>query len=170
MKCRFCNRLAKFHMILLIDGKPDEYHLCEVHVQEYLGQAPNDAVALALASQIAQQMAAKSGPEVDTMHTDEETCPNCGTTFFEFRSLSRLGCPLDYDIFQDHLETILMNIHGDIRHHGKVPAHSEEQSRRCASLIRMRREISSAVREERFEQASILRDQIKNLEQEAGLA
>ena len=170
MKCRLCNRNATVHLVLLTDGKPEDFHLCEEHAQEYLGQSPNNSMAAALASQIAHQMAAKSEMEEAAAQTDEETCPNCGITFFEFRNVGKLGCSEDYTVFREQLETILMNIHGEIRHIGKVPRRSEQYSARCASLIRMRREIVAAVREERFEQASILRDEIKNLELEAGLA
>ena len=44
---------------------------------------------------MAQQMAVGQTAE-ELAHLDQQACPVCGITFYEFRSQGRLGCPHDY--------------------------------------------------------------------------
>lgn len=174
MKCQKCNQPAELHVTEILDGKPVEIHLCREHAKEYFSQTHesipgNQNVAAALASHIAQQMAF-SKVSSECSETDMETCPSCGNTYYEFRMLSGFGCPDDYRVFGKQLETILMNIHGELRHVGKAPIHfGEPQSRRCTGLIRLRRDLAQLVTDEKYEEATILRDKIKQLEKEAGI-
>ncbi|MDO4585377.1 MAG: UvrB/UvrC motif-containing protein [Planctomycetia bacterium] len=171
MKCQKCNRPATFHITELLGGKPQELHLCAEHAQEYLNETQESSpvasnMATALAHHMAQQMAlTKASQELSQM--DEIICPTCGITFFEFRNQSRLGCPDDYQVFQKQMEPLLMNIHGELKHIGKVPKRSGNFSASCTRLIRLRREMADAVQEENYEQASVLRDQIREIEREA---
>ncbi|MDO4571321.1 MAG: UvrB/UvrC motif-containing protein [Planctomycetia bacterium] len=173
MKCQKCNRDATFHITELLGGKPEELHFCAEHAQEYLNQTQNSIpgtgnIATALASHIAQQMAfTKASNEFS--QTDRERCPACGMTFLEFRSRSRLGCPKDYFSFKKQMETLLVNIHGEMQHVGKKPKRSAEVSEKISDLIHLRREMEEAVREELYEKAGTLRDQIRSLEKEAGV-
>ncbi|MDO4550694.1 MAG: UvrB/UvrC motif-containing protein [Planctomycetia bacterium] len=170
MKCQKCNREATFHITELLGGKPQELHLCSEHAQEYLEQTQDIApatsnVATALAHHMAQQMSlSKTSKELDRM--DEEVCPICGMTFFEFRNLSRLGCANDYQFFWKQLEPLLLSIHGEITHVGKRPARAERLSPRFTELIKLRREMQNAVKEELYEIASVIRDKIRKIETE----
>ena len=71
------------------------------------------------------------------------------------------------DVTADELEPLLMNIHGETEHVGKCPAHSADGSAQQTELIRLRREMKEAVAEEDYERASRLRDDIRNIEQDA---
>jgi hypothetical protein len=83
---------------------------------------------------------------------DQQSCPICGITFFEFRNQGRLGCPHDYVCFQKELEPLLMNIHGETVHVGKRPRRSQGNTDRQTELIRMRREMKEAVEQEDYGQ------------------
>ena len=61
---------------------------------------------------------------------DQQACPVCGITFFEFRSQGRLGCPHDYVCFQAQLEPLIVNIHGESEHVGKRPRQSPARQRK----------------------------------------
>lgn len=52
---------------------------------------------------------------------DQRVCDMCGITFFEFRNQGRLGCPHDYVQFENELEPLIANIHGEVQHHGCRP-------------------------------------------------
>ena len=90
----------------------------------------------------------------------------CGITFYEFRNVGRLGCPHDYVCFEEELEPLIINIHGETEHVGKRPLHGAEYAERQTNLIRLRREMRDAVSEEDYERASQLRDEIRSLEEE----
>ena len=117
MNCQKCNKPATFHITELAGGKPQELHLCEDHARQYLTQSGDEpasapSMAAALAQQMAQQMAVGQTAE-ELAKLDQQSCPVCGITFYEFRSQGRLGCPHDYACFEDQLRPLILNIHGD---------------------------------------------------------
>jgi protein arginine kinase activator len=153
----------------LTGGKPKELHLCEDHARQYLtqsGEEPASAtsMAAALAQQMAQQMAVGQTAE-ELAQLDEQSCPVCGITFYDFRSQGRLGCPHDYACFEDQLQPLILNIHGETEHTGKRPKRAATGSEKRTQLIRLRREMKEAVAEENYEQASELRDTIRRIEE-----
>ncbi len=49
-------------------------------------------------------------------------CPGCGTSWADFRSAGRFGCPRCYTQFSAHLQSLLPRIHaGAYAHRGKSP-------------------------------------------------
>jgi len=97
---------------------------------------------------------------------DQQVCPVCGISFYEFRNQGRLGCPHDYVCFETQLEPLLLNIHGESEHEGKTPRHSPTGSAMRTQLIRLRREMKEAIGEENYERASKLRDEIHRIEED----
>ncbi len=170
MKCQQCEKAATFHITELTGGKPQELHLCEDHARQYLTSSASEpasvgSMAAALAQQMAQQMAIGQTAE-ELAQVDQQACPICGMTFFEFRSHGRLGCPHDYVAFKAQLEPLILNIHGEGEHVGKRPRQTSAGSERRTQLIRLRREMKEAVEGERYERASELRDEIRRIETE----
>lgn len=168
MKCQRCEKPATFHITELTGGKPVELHLCEDHAREYLTQPGSESttpssMAAAIAQQVAQQMAVGQTSE-ELAKLDQQVCPVCGITFQEFRNQGRLGCPNDYIAFEALLEPLILNIHGENEHVGKVPRRSSVGSQQRTQLIRLRREMNEAVTAEDYERASELRDTIRRIE------
>jgi protein arginine kinase activator len=169
MKCQNCDKPATFHITELTGGKPQELHLCEDHVREYLTQpgsepAAASGMAAVIAQHMVQQMAVGQTAE-ELAKLDQQTCPFCGISFHQFRNQGRLGCPQDYVAFAAQLEPLLLNIHGETEHVGKVPKRSPAGSEHRTQLIRLRREMNEAVAQEEYERASKLRDDIRRLEE-----
>jgi len=168
MKCQQCDKPATFHITELTGGKPQELHLCEEHAREYLTQSSGEAtpaanVAGALAEQMAQQMAVGQAAE-ELAQLDQQACPVCGITFYDFRSQGRLGCPHDYVCFQTQLEPLILNVHGELEHKGKRPSRLAKGTEHRTQLIRLRREMADAVNQEDYERAKELRDKIRRIE------
>ncbi len=168
MKCQKCEKPATFHITELTGGKPVELHLCEEHAREYLTQSGSEQasasnMAAALAHQLAQQMTVGQTAE-ELAQLDQQACPVCGITFHDFRSQGRLGCPHDYVAFEAQLGPLLLNIHGESEHVGKIPKRCPQGSETRTQLIRLRREMSEAVAEENYERAKELRDEIQRIE------
>lgn len=167
MRCQKCEKPATFHITELTGGKPQELHLCEDHAREYLTQSSEEptttAAMAALAQQIAKHMPVGQTAE-ELAQLDQQSCPVCGITFYEFRNQGRLGCPHDYVCFEEQLEPLILNIHGENEHTGKTPKRSPKGSERRTQLIRLRREMKEAVADEDYERASKLRDQIRRIE------
>jgi protein arginine kinase activator len=169
MKCQKCEKPATFHITELTGGKPQELHLCEEHVKEYLMQsgggepsAPSD-MAAAIAQHVQQLAIGQTAEEMARLN--QQTCPFCGISFLQFRNQGRLGCPHDYIAFAPQLDALLLNIHGETEHVGKVPKRSAGGSEKRMQLIRLRREMNEAVGQEEYERASRLRDDIRRIEE-----
>ncbi|OYV83828.1 MAG: DNA helicase UvrBC, partial [Planctomycetia bacterium 21-64-5] len=81
MKCQRCDKSATFHITELTGGKPQELHLCEEHARQYLTES-DDQPAGNLAGALAQQLVGGTAEELAKL--DQQACPICGITFFEF--------------------------------------------------------------------------------------
>jgi protein arginine kinase activator len=167
MKCQQCDKPATFHITELTGGKPQELHLCEDHAKQYLSSSSNEPTPIGnMAAVLAHQMAAIGQTAEELSQLDQQACPTCGITFYEFRSQGRLGCPHDYVCFQTQLEPLILNIHGESEHVGKRPRRPGGGSEQRTQLIRLRREMKEAIDNEKYEQASQLRDEIQRIEGE----
>ncbi len=165
MKCQKCEKSATFHITELTGGKPQELHLCEECAREYLTQPEtSDGTPASLAGALAQQLAVGQ-TAADLARLDQQSCPVCGITFFEFRNKGRLGCPHDYVCFEKELDPLLLNIHGETRHVGKRPRRSAADTDSHTQLIRLRREMKDAITAEDYERASELRDEIRQVKE-----
>lgn len=170
MKCQKCEKTATYHITELTGPKPAELHLCEDHAREYLNDSseqgdPVGSLATTLAEGMAKQVSlSKKANELQDL--DQQTCPICGITFFDFRSRGRLGCPNDYDCFLQQLDVLIMNIHGEQGHVGKEPKRAGKGTSRRTLLIKLRRDLDDAVQYEDYERATELRDKIKEIESE----
>jgi protein arginine kinase activator len=164
MKCQECEKPATFHITELTDvNQPVAVHLCEDCAKEYLAQGPHDEKPSSVAGAIAQQFKLHQTAE-ELAKLDQSSCPICGITFYEFRKVGRLGCPHDYDVFQEEMEPLIVNIHGAVHHTGKKPKRSGLSSETQTELMRLRRQMTEAVEKEDYELASQLRDKIRKLE------
>src|SRR6185503_16026073 len=92
-------------------------------------------------------------------------CPSCELPYAEFRSRGRLGCPQCYDVFRAALEPLLEKIHGQGKHVGKAPGGPPAGDRsREKHLVALRRQLQAAVKDENYELAAKLRDELKKAE------
>ena len=167
MKCQECEKPATFHITELTGSELQEVHLCEDHARNYLTPEGEDTSSPttnpSLAGALAQQLKITQTAE-DLSRLDQQACPVCGITFFEFRNEGRLGCPHDYDCFAAELEPLVVNIHGATEHVGKVPKRASEGQGWQTELIRLRRQMKEAIEGEQYERASELRDEIRRIE------
>ena len=165
MKCQKCDKAATFHITDLIDGAPNELHLCEDCAQAFLTPSSSEAAEMmpAMAGLLAQHLAV--GETADELaRLDQRACPVCGITFLQFRKQGRLGCPHDYVFFEKEMEPLLVSIHDQTQHIGKVPKRCPHGADQQTQLIRLRREMKEAVSAEEYERASQLRDEIRGIE------
>jgi len=168
MKCQKCEKPATFHITDLTGEEGViALHLCPECAREYLEQPeatdpqPTPTLSGLLAQQLKLGQTAKELAELD-----QQECPVCGISFYEFRQAGRLGCPHDYIYFAEELEPLIESIHGKVQHAGKVPGSGPRNSEAQTELIRLRRSMKDAVENEDYETASKLRDKIRSIERE----
>jgi protein arginine kinase activator len=90
-------------------------------------------------------------------------CPRCGFSQADFKKSGRLGCPECYKTFAEGLEGLLKTMHKGTRHTGKAPEALRASRDISDRLKTLQRKLAKAIETEDFEQAAILRDEIKQM-------
>ncbi|MCH2203862.1 MAG: UvrB/UvrC motif-containing protein [Fuerstiella sp.] len=160
-KCRQCANQATLHITEVMEGQASEIHLCEKCARDYLDDSEShdsDSVAADLAAKL-QELHVNSDGELDQL-----TCSGCEITMSEFRELGRLGCPFCYDEFREHLRPLLENIHEEPAHSGKRPSRTSASLDDQSRVLQLRNRQREAIRQEDYEAAATLRDEITELE------
>ena len=108
------------------------------------------------------------------------TCDSCGSTFDDVVNTGKFGCADCYDTFSESLDPILKKLQGANRHVGRLGKVSNNKSKLESKeknavkekvsenkeenkLERLQQELKDAVKEERYEDAAKLRDEIKKI-------
>ena len=135
MKCQVCSAPATVHLTDIVGSKKLEMHLCEKCAEQKKLVTVKSAVGLQslLQGLIGTHVGALAGQLAGL------SCPSCGIKYMEFRSGGRLGCPADYDVFQQGLAPLLERIHGATQHRGKRPRRHGPIRSGSAHLIQLRR-------------------------------
>ena len=161
MLCDNCGKNeAEVHLTQIVENEMATVHLCPACAAEKGWDEP--AKKLPLDAFLAQMGQAAMSDEEATI---AGPCSYCHTTVDDFRKSGRLGCPHCYSIYETQLRAILRRIHGSTHHLGKVyvpPASA--QADRSARVAALKRKLQRAVEAEDFEQAAVIRDQIRELE------
>jgi protein arginine kinase activator len=163
MLCDNCgNSEAEVHLTQIVNNEMATVHLCSACAAEKGLDAGGGGKTVQLSDFLAKMgQAALSDQEA----TGAGPCGYCGTSVEEFRRTGRLGCPHCYSTYETQLRAILRRIHGSTYHLGKVyvpPASTVAD--RSSRLAGLKRKLQRAIEAEDFEQAAVIRDQIKELE------
>jgi protein arginine kinase activator len=153
------------HLTQIVGDKMQKLDLCEecakvkgVNDPTSFGLADLDMVLGLGASQQIEQSA--GGLELK--------CPRCGFTQADFKKSGRLGCPECYKTFAEGLSGLLKTMHKGTRHMGKAPE-SLRQSREISDRLKtLQKKLAKAIEIEDFEQAAVLRDEIKRMSERPG--
>lgn len=192
MLCENCGkREANVMYTQIINGDKKEMHLCE-ECSEKLGIENMDfKMPISFSSFLGDFFDEFENdtllPELNPIK--ELRCDSCGMTFENFMNTGKFGCSNCYNIFESKIDPILKNIHGANRHVGRLgkigPASNiqEQEEKREINKIegtekeepkvanevseedKLREELRKAIKEERYEDAAKLRDEIKNLKE-----
>ncbi len=99
-----------------------------------------------------------------------DRCQYCGSTLNDIISTGHVGCANCYDKFEDRLSASIERLHGKTKHLGKSITYTEEAEEDDKGsenkLDELKADLKLAIQEQRFEDAAVLRDKIKELTQE----
>ncbi len=160
--CQHCQKAAAtVHLTDIVQGEKRERHLCADCAEEEGVIMKTTPVPLnEVLSKFVMQKAA-------VQELADLTCEQCGMTFVEFRSHGLLGCPNDYDAFRRAMDPLIERTHeGTTQHVGKTPLRMDPAARNKMDMIRLQRELSQSVTDEKYEEAARLRDQIQRMKSE----
>lgn len=93
----------------------------------------------------------------------QKKCPTCGMTLDEFASTGMAGCPDCYTAFEKELAPSISRVQGKSEHVGRAPAGMREKIEKRHRIELLERERKEAVKEENYERAAEIRDELKRL-------
>jgi protein arginine kinase activator len=157
MLCCICKeREATVHLTQIAGEKMQKVDLCEECAKT---KGVNDPTGFSLADLL---LGLGASQEIEQAGGGTEIhCPRCNFTQSDFKKAGRLGCPECYKTFADALTSLLKTMHKGTRHIGKVPENLR-QSRDLSDRLRtLQKKLAKAIEQEDFEEAAVLRDEIK---------
>lgn len=162
MLCEVCKENDVVITVTEIDGNGvRQVRLCEQCAAERGLQASVSAPSPAVTDflQSVQQ-------HIPPSQTDAVRCSFCSSTLRDFRQTGRLGCPYCYTAFEQSLRELLRKVHGQGQHRGREysGAQGALEAPIPASPDRLRERLERAIRNEEFELAASLRDQLRAIE------
>lgn len=161
MQCDVCKtKEATVFLTQIVDGKMKKVNLCEACSKE---KGVSDPTGFALADLLLGLGASK---EISRSSSSGLSCPVCGFTQSDFKKTGRLGCSVCYQTFAEGLQSLLKAMHKGTRHVGKIPARAHRGLELAGRIKDLQDDLDRAVREEKYEEAARLRDEIKKMEQE----
>jgi protein arginine kinase activator len=165
MICELCKKQPATVHVTEIAWSGEKSQVLQKHMCEACASAlelPSAPVVIAKAPpdiwKLLRQSAQKARAEGSL------ACPHCGMSLAEFRSKGRFGCPKDYEVFRAHIEPLLLRVHNARSHRGRLPGRDEGSRQRSQHLSELRSKLEAAIREEAYESAARLRDEIQELE------
>lgn len=169
MMCENCGKNeANFRYTQIINGVKKEVRLCSecarklgldnidipINFTSFLGDFFNDYAESAL---------------LPSLKMDEAKCKNCGMTYNDFIDTGMFGCSECYDVFSNPIDSLLKNLHGTAKHIGRgakgegEPIKEKVESKKLTKKEELEAKIEKAIKEERYEDAAKLRDEIKEM-------
>jgi protein arginine kinase activator len=140
-------------------GTISEQHLCEICTQTtdlpHVPALKKTVADIWKLLQLSNQSRRKSNV----------TCKGCELTLEEFRERGRLGCALCYESFGAQIAELLERVHGARTHVGRLPGTSPQELERMQTMNGLQQRLEIAIRDEDYESAAQLRDEIKALEE-----
>jgi protein arginine kinase activator len=194
MLCQKCQqRQATVFFSQTVGTETTQAHLCEVCAQEqaqaYGGMFPINFNPFAAFSEMFKnfmpwdepEMAEAMSGRVPASTEPQLQCPNCGYQLSTFRQNGRLGCTKCYDSFRQVLDPLISSIHGNVRHTEaktqlqaapEAPVSPDETAKVSEDagdpqLKVLRKKLKDAIKEERYEDAALIRNEIRKIEKQS---
>ena len=162
MLCEKCGKNhATTHIRSVVNGVVHEKNLCGycAATEGYIKGHHNNLGEM-LASLFGDVQASGS-------KTAAVRCPCCNAAFSDIAESGRAGCLECYKTFYDQLLPYLKRVHGSTRHVGRIPNRAPlAVVPKSETVEDLRMQLNELVRQEKFEDAAIVRDKIKKLEEE----
>ena len=166
MQCEECKKAkAVIHFTQIVNDEAETKHLCQKCAARKGLQTgtPTPLPLTDFLSGIGGQIFSSTPESVGGV------CPDCGSTFQDFRRSGKLGCGQCYVIFEREMRLLLRKIHGS-HHHVGISGDPKSMSANATSpharLRELRGRLKDAIEREAYELAAKLRDQIVLLEAE----
>lgn len=159
-----CSNVKNIHVIQNAEGEITEFDCCH-ECGSQLGVDPFTLMFSIVNSMLNPQSALKLNLQKLTIMEEtlssEDKCLGCGIGLDEIKKTGKMGCPNCYSTFKKQLEILLPQMHaGNTKHCGKKIKRPSSKS----IIADLKRQMETVIKEEKYEEAAIIRDKIQELE------
>lgn len=171
MECNECKkRPATLHFTQIINGNKTEVKVCELCAKKkgYMNSTEEAYSLHDLLTGLFNFNSSQVDLQNDNLFSqvDELECSKCNMTFTDFQRIGKFGCANCYDAFKTKLDSVFRRVHsGNTKHSGKIPKRKGGNLHTKKELENYRAELQRLIEQEEFEQAAIVRDEIRKLEE-----
>lgn len=167
MLCEHCHENeAKISYTIVEGNDTKQMHVCPSCFQEFLAeQFPSSQIPpLDIQPMIQELLSLFHGKDAE--EEEGRTCRVCGRSLKEFRKTGMFGCDNCYNTFAEELNALLPRMQGADHHVGAMPEAFRRNREASEKEQALKDRLDAAVADERYEDAALLRDEIKALKEE----
>lgn len=176
MKCSHCNNNeATTYVKKIVNGKKEEMHLCRECALKLGVLDEFDFEPFTTDTFFGNLLGA--GASAFNSLTGIDRCGYCGSSFNDIVNSGKVGCAHCYDKFSNKLAPSIEKLHGRTKHIGKNVTYYEDdkkddsvvnspKTQPADKLTQLKNELKQAVKEQRFEDAAVIRDKINEITKE----
>lgn len=179
MKCEHCKqREANVRYTEIINGVKKEMRLCDKCSKE-LGIGSMDFNMPINFSNYLGEFFNEYNNFMPLLNKPEELkCDKCNMTYDDFISEGKFGCSNCYEVFSQNIDPILKRLHGSNRYVGRkllkqenidekniaIKDESKEKLNKNEVMLKeLKQKIKQLIKEEKYEEAAKVRDEINEL-------
>lgn len=169
MKCERCKHNdATIHLSEIVKDVKSEVHLCEQCARDVGLNTRSSNFSLSLPEML-------TFLNVDELsdYGDKHTCSRCGCTFLEYKREGKLGCSDCYLHLEEEIEAVVADYYSEKQYRGKKPLYNELipeilpdpaiHKKEKINIDELFIQLEHALGEEKYEEAAILRDKIRDI-------
>ena len=191
MMCENCGKNeVNFRYTQIVNGVKKEMHLCDKCAKELGLEGLDFSMPINFSSFFSDFFDDAEGLLSSFARANLLSCNKCGTTFEDFVNSGEFGCGNCYITFADRISPVLKNLHGSSKHIGRGYRESideleynknkfenskknksseskekvDEKEEKKKEIAKLQKDLQKAIKEERYEDAAKIRDEIKVLE------
>lgn len=184
MLCENCGENeANVRYTQIVNGVKKEMKLCETCANELGIEEMDFSMPIDLSSFLSEFFEdAQDNFLPEFTKTKELRCNQCGMTYDEFTHTGKFGCANCYNAFSEKIDIILKNLQANNRHVGRkgkivkpvldkksiekkeIKKEEEKENSSISKIDTLKENLKQAIKEERYEDAARIRDEIKKLE------
>ncbi len=160
--CQICKkRKATVHLTRIVNQRKVEMYVCEQCARD------NHDLKININKLLSGIMGINSLGGIEEPYQLKK-CETCGMTINEFNKTGMLGCTRCYDAFKDSIQVMLKRIHGNVKHHGKIPQKLSGKMKEAITLQELKEKLQQCIVQEDYEQAAQIRDKMREIEKNEG--
>jgi len=171
MKCERCKHNdATIHLSEIVKDVKSEVHLCEHCARDVGLNTRSSNFSLSL-----PEMLTFLNVDDFSDYGDNRLCSKCGCTFIEYKREGKLGCPDCYIHLEEEIEAVVADYYAEKIYRGKKPLYNDLASQVASppamnvknkiNIDELLAQLEHAVIEENYEEAALLRDKIREINQ-----